>query len=137
MPGTTINLFTLREWDFSNLTNSTALTVVGVKSVPVEMWTEGALLVRIHANTISGSGGGTIVVQAKPILLSEEDPAQIFIDPTVVATVTVATGDTAPKLMRNALSAGFGGALQIQVVGNKGTSAVVKATLSADLVMKS
>ena len=132
MAGVIIPLFTKRDFDFSNGT----ATVVVVKSVDTSRYAEGILNLRVHTNTISGTGGGTIAAHAKAIALTAEDPVLDFIDGTTLAAASIATGTLVGSLVRGPLTTGFGGALQITVVGSKGTSAIVRATVSAELVLK-
>lgn len=129
--GMIVPLFTKREFDFSNGT----ATVVVVKSVDASRYTEGVLNVRVHSNS-STSGTGTISGHAKSIALTAEDPALDFIDGATLATASMTSSTAAGTLLRGSLGAGFGGALQITIVGNKGTSVTLRATLSAELVLK-
>lgn len=131
MAGMIIPLFTKREFDFTNGTG----TVVVVKSIDTSRYTEGLINLRIHTNS-STAGTGTISAHAKAIALTGEDPALDFIDGTTLATASMTATTAAGLLLRGALSSGFGGALQITIVGNKGTSATLRAVLSAELVLK-
>jgi len=131
MAGMIIPLFTKREFDF---TNGTA-TIVVVKSVDTSRYTEGVLNLRVHSNSTT-AGTGTIAAHAKSIALTGEDPVLDFIDGTTLATASMTQSMLAGTLVRGALSSGFGGSLQITIVGSKGSSATVKATLSAELVLK-
>jgi hypothetical protein len=89
----------------------------------------------VHSNS-STSGTGTISLHAKAISLTGEDPSQDFLDGTTLATATMNTNTPAATLIRGTITSGFGGALQITVVGNKGTTTTLKAVLSAEIVMK-
>jgi hypothetical protein len=129
--GSVIQLFSKRSFDFSGGNG----TVVVVRSVPVERWTEAQINVRVHTNAIA-SGSGTIVVNAKSISLTQEEMQTDFLDGTILATASVGNGTAAGTLVRGAVTAAFGAALQILVVGTKGTSATVVANLSAELVLK-
>jgi hypothetical protein len=132
VPGAIIPLFTKREFNFSNGTG----TIVIVKSVDTSRFTEGVLNLRVHSNSTTGSTTGTIALHAKAIALTGEDPSVDFLDATTLATASMTSDTAAATLLRGALTSGFGGALQITVVGNKGTSTTLKATLSAELVVK-
>jgi len=131
MSGQVIQLVNKRDVDFSGGNG----TVVGIRSVDVSRWTEAVLNVRVHSNSIT-AGTGTIAVVARAISLTNEEPQTDFLDATNLATCTVATGTTAATLLRSTVSAAFGGALQILLVGTKGTSTTVKANISVELVLK-
>lgn len=131
MAGTIIPLFTKREFDFSNGT----ATIVVVKSVDTSRYTEGVLNLRVHTNSTT-SGTGTIAAHAKSIALTAEDPTLDFIDGTTLATASMTQSMVAGTLVRGTITAGFGGSLQIVLVGNKGTSVTLRATLSAEVVLK-
>ena len=126
-----IPLFTKREFDFS----SGSATVVVVKSVDTSRYTEGVVNLRVHSNS-STAGTGTINAQAKSVALTGEDPSIDFVDGTTLATASMTSSTSAGTLIRGALATGFGGSLQITIVGTKGTSTTLKATLSAELVVK-
>lgn len=131
MSGTVIQLFSKRSFDFSGGNG----TVVVVRSIPVERWTDAQINVRVHTNGIA-SGSGTIVVNAKSISLTQEEMQTDFIDTAILATASVANGTLVGALVRGTVSSGFGAALQIVVVGTKGSSANVIANISAEIVLK-
>lgn len=131
MAGTVVQLFSKRSFDFSGGNG----TVVVVRSIPVERWVDAQINVRVHTNGIT-SGTGTIAVSAKSISLTQEEMQTDFLDATILATASVATGTLVGALVRGTVTSGFGAALQILVVGTKGTSATVIANLSAEIVLK-
>ena len=59
MAGQKIELISLRSFDFINVTSSTTLDIVMVKSVDVSRWTSAELQVRVHSRNIS-SGSSAI-----------------------------------------------------------------------------
>lgn len=132
MAGMIVPLFTKREFDFSNGT----ATVVAVKSVDTSRYTEGVLNLRVHSNSSTAATTGTISAHAKSIALTAEDPTLDFLDATTIATASMTSNTAAGTLLRGALATGFGGSLQITIVGLKGTSTTLRATVSAELVLK-
>lgn len=132
MPGTTIELFTKRTFDFAGADGS----VIVIRSLGVQGWTEGVLNVRVHANNLGA--GEQINVIAYPISNTAEDPSVDYRDDTAgsITEVSVTNSDTAPALKTGSLASDFGGALQIAVEAESGTSPN-DATLSAQLVLKS
>lgn len=132
MSGQIIQLMNKRDVDFSGGNG----TVVAVRSVDVSRWTEAVLNVRVHTNSITASTTGTIVVNARAVALTNEEPQTDFLDATNLGTCTVASGTAAATLLRSTVTAGFGGALQILLVGTKGTSTTVRANISIELVVK-
>lgn len=129
MPGTIIPIISKREYDFSNGNAD----VIVVKSIDVSAWTEGIVAVRVHGKDI---GSGNIKVVAYTTAPTSEDPAEDFVAGSAAATATVDSSGTVPQLVTATLSAGFGGFLRIVVEGDAG-SGNTRATLSADLVLKS
>jgi hypothetical protein len=129
VPGTIIPIISKREYDFSN--GNANVTVV--KVLDCSAWTEGIVAVRVHGKDI---GSGNIKVVAYTSAPTSEDPAEDFISSSASATATIDSSGTVPQLVTSTLSAGFGGFLRIVVEGDAG-SGNTRATLSADLVLKS
>lgn len=129
----TIPLFTKRVFEFGG-----SHTQVAVKAVDVSQYTEGVVLVRVHANDIS-AGTGTIDVMARMTAPSSDEPDTDFVrdgSSEEKAKATVDENSAAGDLEVGALSSDFGSFLRIDLDGTMGTSGTVKATLSADLVVK-
>lgn len=128
MAGTTIPLFTKRQVSFA-----ASGTITQVKAVDVSQWTEGVILVRVHAHDVGT--GSSIDVRARTTAPSADEPDTDFVnDASDVAKATVGT-DSSIKLYSDAFSSDFGGALEIALVGTKGAGNCT-ATLSAELVVK-
>lgn len=132
MAGMIVPLFTKREFDFSNGT----ATIVVVKSIDTSRYTEGVINLRVHTNSSTSSTTGTITAHAKGVALTAEDPTLDFIDGTTLGTASMTSNTAAGTLLRGSLTSGFGGSLQIVIVGNKGNSTALRATVSAELVLK-
>lgn len=132
MAGTTIPLFTKRKFDFAGASGTPAFVVI--RSLDVSGWTEGVLNVRVHENNLSSTE--QINVRAYPIANTREDPSVDYRDDTAGNLTEVnVTPSTPPELLRADLAADFGGALQITVEAENGTTPT-NATLSAELVLK-
>jgi hypothetical protein len=141
MSGSTIPLFSRREFDFSEVRGDRCVDVLLVKAVDVSQYTRGTLEVRIHDRDISGSGA-RIWILAYTTAPTAEDPSVDFIDDSSpVASIVVDDSDdrTPPVLATAELSSGFGGMLAIVVRGEQARAPVdaLAAELSAFLTIKS
>lgn len=141
MSGTTISLFSRREFDFSQVRGDRCVELMLVKAVDASQWTSGTLEVRVHDRTISGPGAA-ICVLAYTTAPTAEDPAVDFVDTSSpVASVAIDDSDqrTPPVLATAALTPGFGGMLAIVVRGRQAPMPVeaLRAELSASLTLKS
>jgi hypothetical protein len=141
MSGTTISLFSRREFDFSKVQGQRCVDIMLVKAVDVSQYTSGTLEVRVHSRTISGVGAN-ICVLAYTTAPTAEDPTVDFVDYSApVASITVDDSDrrAPPVLATAALSPGFGGMLAIVVRGAQPRVPVdtLAAELSAFLTVKS
>ena len=77
MAGVSMNLLSKREFNF----DSGSGTVTVLKAVDVTPYTEGVLLVRVHAADIAGSS--SMQVRARTTAPSTEDPSVDFVYTTV------------------------------------------------------
>jgi hypothetical protein len=137
MSGTIIPIMAKRTLDLSNTTANLTNEVVLVKAVDVSQWTEGELYVRVHGGSITGSA--TCQVIAKITSPTPEDPSSDFVYGTAMGTVTISSTETtaAPTLLRAALTANFGGMLQISFKAVQASSAqTIAPKISIELVMK-
>jgi hypothetical protein len=74
-------------------------------------------------------------VKAYKTAPSAEEPSVDFVDPTAVASASVATATLAGELVNDSLTADFGGYLRIVVDANW-VSGTLEAEISAELVLK-
>ena len=141
MSGTTISLFSRREFDFSQVRGGRCVEVMLIKAVDASQWTSGTLEVRVHDRSISGPGAA-ICVLAYTTAPTAEDPAVDFVDTSrPVASVAIDDSDerSPPALATATLTPGFGGMLAIVVRGQQAPIPVdtLSAELSASLTLKS
>jgi hypothetical protein len=136
MPGAIIPVFSRRMFDFDNVQSPGEIEFTLAKAIDVEQYTEGTLLVRVHAHNIER--GASIEVIAKATAPSNEDPELDFVGATVVA-VTVDVTVSAPALVKRTFTADPGERVTITVRGSQTSTAPVScnAELSAELVVKS
>lgn len=136
MPGTIIAVFSRRLFDFDNVRSPGEVEIILAKAINVEQYTEGTLLVRVHAIDIDC--GATIEVIAKASAPSSEDPELDFIGATV-ATITIDASVAAPALVKASFLADPGERVTITIKGSQTSTAPAscKAELSAELVVKS
>jgi hypothetical protein len=128
--GTTIPLISRRTYNFDN----GSATIVVAKAVNVVQWTSGLLVVRVHSASIGTSS--SVKVSLFKTAPSAEDPATDFEDTSsAVASAGPSAGAGAGELETAALSSGFGGFLQVSVVGTLSTASCI-AEISAELVLK-
>lgn len=71
MSGRVVHLFSLRQFDFSDVTASQNVEIPIAKALDVSQYTEGKLVVRVHTNSISG---GSITVNTYITAPSAEEP---------------------------------------------------------------
>ena len=128
MAGQVIPILSKVSYDYASGTGEAVL----IKAVPVAGYTEGALLVRVHSGSFGA--GSSIALVAQTTAPSREDPAVDFLNTTPVCTATVNTS-TAGTLVKATLASGFGGFLQIKVVGTLSTGPCT-AVISAELSVK-
>ena len=129
MSGTTIPLITKREYDF----DAGAATVVIMKAVRVEQYTEALLELRVHANSVTSSS--TIDLKAYTTAPTDEDPSNDFVASTSSASAQITSSTAAPGLVVVGLTANFGGFLKITLEGTP-SGGTCTATVSANLVLK-
>lgn len=129
MAGQTIPLISKRVFNFA----SGSGVYTAVKAVPVVAYTEGTLLVRVHAATFSATSAISVV--AKSTAPSSEEPNTDFVNATTLATATINSTITAGSLVKTSLAANFGAFVEISVVGALASGSCT-ATVSADLVVK-
>lgn len=136
MPGATIPLFSRRRFDFDNVQSSAFVEVSMIQAVDVRQYTEGTLLVRIHAHDIEP--GAKIEVIARATAPTDEDPERDFVGVTV-ATVTIDATVAAPTLRKASFTSDPGERVTIAVRGSQpcGEPVSCDAELSAELVVKS
>lgn len=136
MPGAMIPVFSRRMFDFDNVQSPGEVEFVIAKAIDVEQYTEGTLLVRVHAHDIDR--GAKIEVIARATAPSSEDPELDFVGETVVI-VTVDATVRAPELVKASFWADPGERVTITVKGSQLSTAPVScnAELSAELVVKS
>lgn len=136
MPGAIIPVFSRRMFDFDNVQSPGELEFVIAKAIDVEQYTEGTLLVRVHALEIDRRA--KIEVIAKATAPSDEDPEVDFVGETVVVA-TIDAAVCAPALIKASFWSDPGEQVTILVRGSQtGTApASCSAELSAELVVKS
>jgi hypothetical protein len=127
MAGTKKELFQLQAFNFNGANGN----VVLVRELPVVQFREGVLAVRVHSNSISA---GTYSLNAYAISNTPEEPDVDFRDDTAVASVSITSSDGIGSLLRDPLDSGFGGALQIVLVGASSVSGEI--VISAELTLK-
>ncbi|HLT35693.1 MAG TPA: hypothetical protein VK034_05390 [Enhygromyxa sp.] len=107
-----------------------------IKTIDVTQYTEGTLLVRVHANDIGPDA--KIEVIASATAPAGDDPERDFVGSTVV-TATIDAAVAAPALIRASFATDPGEMVTITVRGSQTSSAPTScaAELSAELVVKS
>lgn len=143
MSGTQLRILSKTEYDMSTVLGQTGASpgaIILAKNVDVSQWREATLMVRLH--TATWSNGASLSVVAYPSLPTEEDPGTDYTTNNPVATVTFtqgASGESAPKLKLDDLTAGFGPFLTIALGITQGqtASAQLKFTISVELSLKS
>jgi hypothetical protein len=139
MPGKTIPVFSMRSFDFSNLSTDGKSEIIVTKGIHASPYTEGKFLVRVHSGTVGGTA--TITIRAATWAPCSDDPSNNnnFIgDIVATATVDNSAAMAAPNLATANLTSNFGGQLLIAVCGNQSSTAeeTITAVLSAELVLK-
>ena len=104
-----------------------------LSAIDVSGWTEGVLQVRVHESDFDDTSN--MYVSLSTTAPSAEDPSQDFVGSEVASASIDSTTDE-PGLVTDALASDFGGAVQVSVVGDKGTGSC-NAAISADLILKS
>lgn len=123
-------------YNFESIKGTSSLEVVALRSVDVNYGEKAELLVRVHDKSIGANS--SVVVTARPVNITREEPSVDYVGSSAVATVTLNNSTSAPSLVLESFSEPFGSAVQIRV---KGTCAVagpesIRATISVDLVCK-
>jgi hypothetical protein len=138
MSGTEIRLLDKTLFDFGNVANGSAGgDMFYAQNVGAALYTQGALLVRVHAKTVPGTA--KVVFKAYPSAPTNEDPATTYRAPALTLTpaVEIVTGTAVGALLLGGLSTPFGGhidfCLQPQYQAGGGAFSVV---ISVDLVLK-
>ena len=90
----------------------------------------GVVLTKVH---VAPTGGGNWLVHAQNAAVSSEDPGINFIDPTTVATMTIASGST-QNLFHVALTGPIGEQLNFFLTTAGATGATI--TISVDLIIR-
>lgn len=123
-----------RAYDFST-SDGVTTDVVLVRALDVVPWRVGQLVVRVHAVNIAGSGKLSVV--AMMVSPSPDAPQTDFIRTTPLVAQGEVAGATAGKLLRETLTAPFGGHLRLLVraVAQPG-GGTLTATLSAALYLR-
>jgi hypothetical protein len=132
MAGSLIPVFNKRDFTF---TATTTVGLVAAKAIPVDDYTEGTLLVRVHSGTLTGSN--TIVLKVRSTAPTAEDPAVDFVvTASDLAVATVSSTATTGTLLRTPFTAGFGGYVRVEVWANYPSGTSCTAVLSAELSVK-
>jgi hypothetical protein len=135
MSGRVVNLFSMRQFDFSNVGDDDTLELPIVKALDVSQYTEGKIVVRIHNHSVPS--GGSIDIKAYITAPSVEDPSVEFTATSAIGSASVVYGSANPGLVTGNITSNFGGMLKITVLGDQpATATTMTATLSADLVLK-
>ena len=137
MAGKVIPLFNMREFNYSDLGAAKTQETVMSKALDVSGHTEGVIEVRVHSGSI-GASGAKVEVILTPVAPCAEDPSQDFVVASGASKVEINSGTAAPILVTAALTAGFGGWLQLSVKGTQATGSptTMDTVLSAVLVVK-
>jgi hypothetical protein len=134
MSGAVLSLLDRTSYDFSGLGQGTGTTVRVARNIDISRWSEGTLMVRVHAKTIAG---GTIKVYLERVLPSAEDPSIEFVDTNPVASIQI-LGTEQENLLTAALPANCGAMMTLVVHGGQTVGDDnLKATISVVLSLKS
>lgn len=136
MSGIRIPLFPLLPFDFDSVEDGETVTVILRKEVHIQPWTTVMLGVRVHtADIVDTQDTPFILVQAKNIDQTPEDPSETFLGSTL-ASIAIGKDTAAPSLQLATLS-GPAAAVQITIGGERGRfTTSLKASLSAFLICK-
>lgn len=136
MAGTVITILEKTELDFGNIPGALAAgpKTYLAQDIDISRYREITMLIRIHANAISGTG--TMTFKLESVLPSPEEPNVYFRDATAVASQAIVAGDAAPKLFRVTVAGNAGAMASLSVGPSCGAAAVIKATVSVVLSLK-
>jgi hypothetical protein len=136
MAGITQRIVSRRKFDFAGLAGSQTQTFVVHRGIDVSMYREATLEVAVHVATLIDSTH-TVQVLAYPVILTDDEPQTDFVASAASGTVLLNTTTQQSQVVLAALSANFGGMLQIQVKGTQpaGTAAFT-VTITIDISLK-
>jgi hypothetical protein len=142
MAGVVLRVMPKRTLDFTNVSSGTgqAEEIIIAQGIDISSWREASLMVRTHANNISGAIG-EIDIYAYVEGRTAEDPGILFAQTTTqlgLVPITSATG--APAYVVAPLPSNLGGMLKIAAKGTRTSSLAgntIKCDISIDLSLKS
>lgn len=137
MAGNVRNVITRRVFNLSNVGGSSTQDIPLVRGIDVSSAKAIDMVVRVHAATVGASG--TIVIHARAISLTNEEPDVDFTNTVDLATATIdpTVASAAPTLVLETLTPPFGHMITLFLRGTQPASPVtLSATLSIDLVTR-
>ncbi len=132
-----IDLFPKERLNFQSLQTGSSETVVLVEELDTSCFGDGVLMVRVHANQITGTS--TMTVEVRSVAPSEDDPSTYFVASTATTSVVIdsTAASAAGKLLLGPFTSGFGSCIRVSVIGSRGGAVdVITADLSAALVSR-
>ena len=141
MAGTVIRVMPKRTLDFTAVSSGSgqAQEIVLAQGIDVSAWREVSLMVRTHANNLSGAIG-QIDILAYLEGRTAEDPGILFTSAANVASVTVNASTAAGTYVVQTLGGNVGAMVKVTAKGTRSGSTganALKADLSIDLSCKS
>lgn len=135
MTGTLLSVLEMTSYTFTGLGDAAEASQLIASNVDVTRWSQGALLVRVHANSIGS--GAHLYVRVRPVLPSPQDPTRKFEGATDLAEVDVVSTTVAPSLEVDAFATPIGSYVNVYVEAKQhSTATTLAATISVELVLK-
>lgn len=139
MAGTLLSVVPARQFNFSGVAINQTLSVVLKRKIDVSRWMTAALLVRVY-NVSSMAGSIDISLQAEST--APEDPGLLFLQPTELAKVTLASGsssDPYPYVLMSGTSLPLGSTVRVVAAARAtlGGSNTFVAGFGVELCLKS
>ncbi len=128
-------IFPRRKYEFGNLTAGTSMTITGADRIDLGFAVEVELIARLHSSSFGVNN--TIAVNLVYDFYDSNDPGNIYVVSTNIASVSFSSNDTAPT-GKVAVGTAFGPKFAaIQIVGTRSAGGgAVSADISVDVNMK-